>query len=523
MLHKVQYHNNYKAVINIDSKKESILLKSILVGILAGIVTCLYRIVLTQAEEYSFQFYALLRAHMAYLPLVFAGLGLTGYFIGMLTSKYHMIGGSGIPQVRGLLLGYFKNSWLSTLIAKFLGGAISILAGLSLGREGPSIQLGACVAQGIGDKLANSRTEKKILIASGASAGLAAAFNAPLAGTMFALEEIFKYFSPVILLSTMVSAIVADFISKLIFGTETIFHFTIDSSIPLSGYWYLFLIGATLGAAGAFYNYILVYTQKLYKKAQWLTAERRPVIPFVCAGIIGLVFPMVLGGGHHIIGELQLENGILFLLIIFSVKFLFSMISFGSGAPGGIFFPLLILGSIIGAVFGNIAINYLGFDSGLFYNFVVLAMAGYFTAIVRAPITGVILLIEMTGSFHQLLSLTVVSVVAFIVADLLKSKPIYETLLENMLKEKEVVEGEHDDSKRITIEMIVHHGAPAEGRLVKELELPRNCLLIAVKRRGKELIPKGDTKIMAEDYLVFLTSIKEEANTRECLRKITSL
>jgi len=184
---------------------------------------------------------------------------------------------------------------------------------------------------------------------------------------------------------------------------------------------------------------------------------------------------------------------------------------------------LLILGSIIGAVFGNIAINYLGFDSGLFYNFVVLAMAGYFTAIVRAPITGVILLIEMTGSFHQLLSLTVVSVVAFIVADLLKSKPIYETLLENMLKEKEVVEGEHDDSKRITIEMIVHHGAPAEGRLVKELELPRNCLLIAVKRRGKELIPKGDTKIMAEDYLVFLTSIKEEANTRECLRKITSL
>jgi H+/Cl- antiporter ClcA len=277
-----------------------------------------------------------------------------------------MISGSGIPQVKGVIMGYFKNNWLSTLIAKFFGGAVSILAGLSLGREGPSIQLGACVAQGVGDKLAASRTEKKVLIASGASAGLAAAFNAPLAGAMFAMEEIFKYFSPAILLSTMMSAVVADFVSKIVFGINPVFNFDVQSSIPLSGYWLLFILGAIIGAAGAFYNFVLLQTQKLYKRTKWLNVKTRPVIPFVLAGLLGLVFPIALGSGHRIVGELQLSAGITFLLLMLVVKFLFSMISFGSGAPGGIFFPLLIIGATIGAIFGNIAVNYIGLDPKLF-------------------------------------------------------------------------------------------------------------------------------------------------------------
>ncbi|HBI27116.1 MAG TPA: ClC family H(+)/Cl(-) exchange transporter, partial [Peptococcaceae bacterium] len=125
-------------------------------------------------------------------------------------------------------------------------------------------------------------------------------------------------------------------------------------------------------------------------------------------------------------------SSITFLCLLLLFKFILSMISFGSGAPGGIFFPLLVMGSIIGAIFGNVAINFLGFDQSLFFNFVIIAMAGFFTAIVRAPITGIILLIEMTGSFANLLSLTFVSIVTYITATLLKSKPIYDTLLRNM-------------------------------------------------------------------------------------------
>ncbi len=514
--------NNYKAVINTNSKNLHILYKSILVGLLVGIVTSAYRLTLMGAEKLSFELYAYLKNNLVLIPIAFAVLGEAGYLVGKLVSRYNMISGSGIPQVKGIIMGYFKNSWLATLIAKFIGGAISILGGLSLGREGPSIQLGACVAQGVGDRFAASRTEKKVLIASGASAGLAAAFNAPLAGVMFAMEEIFKYFSPVILLSTTASAVVADFISKMIFGIDPVFDFYVQSSIPLSGYWLLFILGAVLGTAGAFYNYILIHTQKIYKKIKWLNEKTRPIVPFMLAGILGILFPLALGSGHKIIGELQLSTGITFLLLILVIKFMFSMISFGAGAPGGIFFPLLIIGATIGAIFGNIAVNYLGVDENLFYNFIILAMAGYFTAIVRAPITGVILLVEMTGSFTHLLSLTAVSIIAYVVADILKSTPIYESLLESQISERGIEIDEHDDSKKITIEMIVHYGSIAEKKLVKEIDIPKSCLLISIKRRGKEFIPRGNTKILAEDYLIFITNVSNEAKARETLTRLTT-
>ncbi len=514
--------NNYEAVINAQSNKLPVLLKSIIVGLLVGMVASVYRWILAGAEELSFATYHYLRNNLILIPIAFLVLGAAGFFVGTLVHKYSMISGSGIPQVKGVIMGYFKNNWFSTLIAKFVGGTVSILGGLSLGREGPSIQLGACIAQGVGDKFATSRTEKKILIASGAGAGLAAAFNAPLAGAMFAMEEIFKYLSPVVLLSTMAAAVASDFVSKIIFGNNPIFNFSVEGNIPLSGYWLLFILGAVLGAAGAFYNYILIKTQALYKKIKLLNAKARPIIPFILAGILGLIFPLALGSGHTMLGELQLSTNISFLLLILLIKFMFSMISFGSGAPGGIFFPLLILGATIGAIFGNVAVNYLGFDSNLFYNFVILAMAGYFTAIVRAPITGVILLIEMTGSFTHLLSLTIVSIVAYVVADLLKSNPIYESLLEVQISEKKIEIDKHDESKKITIEMIVHYGSLAEKKLVKEIAIPKSCLLISIKRRGKDFIPRGDTQILAEDYLIFITSLNNEAKAREILTDITT-
>jgi H+/Cl- antiporter ClcA len=359
-------HNNYKAVINSGSFSLNLLFKSVLVGLAAGLASSFYRVTLMNAENLSIKLYAGLRSHRIWVPAAFIALALSGFLTGKLVTKYRMIAGSGIPQVKGQIMGYFKIDWFSTLTAKFIGGAFSFLAGLSLGREGPSIQLGACVAQGLSDKLASSRTEKKVLIASGASAGLSAAFNAPLAGAVFSLEEIFKYFSPAVLLSTMMAAVVADFISKTIFGTLPVFRFDIQGIIPLKGYWLLFILGGVLGISGAVYNFVLLHTQKLYKKMKWIKKEFRPEIPFILAGILGIFFPLALCGGNAVIAELKPSSGVGFLLLILLIKFLFSMLSFGSGAPGGIFFPLLVMGATIGAVFGNIAVNFFGFDPSLY-------------------------------------------------------------------------------------------------------------------------------------------------------------
>jgi H+/Cl- antiporter ClcA len=513
--------NNYHKVIHASNHNISIVLKSILVGICVSIVVIPYRLVLSGAEEASLLLYSYISHHSALMLPLFIVLGCLGWSIGRLVNKYPIISGSGIPQVKGQIMGYFKNPWISTIIAKFAGGAITILAGLSVGREGPSIQLGAATAHGLGNRFASSRTERKILIASGASAGLAIAFNAPLAGVMFALEEIFKYFSSTILLATITSAVTADFISKFIFGLEPIFKFTLSETIPLSDYWLIVILGILVGFSGAFYNYALEKTLKFYKKIFSFRSHFKPVLPFLLAGLLGIALPVVLGGGSHVIDALSLSRSMQWLVLVLIVKFLFSMVSFGSGAPGGIFFPLLVIGSLIGALFGNAAILTLGVNPDLFYNFVVLAMAGFFTAIVRAPITGVILLTEMTGSFNHLLPLTTVSIIAYVMADLLKSTPVYESLLENLRKEHVVEEDEQDTHKKITVEIVVHHGSKIENQPLKELGLPSGSLVIAIRRHGKDITPNGLTIVHAGDYLLVLTSVNNEKFVRKVLQKAT--
>ena len=487
---------------------------SALIGIVAGLVTVFYRFALTAAEDISVKMYQFIRTNSVWIPVLFIFLALLAYGVGLLNKKYPLISGSGIPQLKAQITGYIQGSWLGTLIAKFIGGTMSIIAGLSLGREGPSIQLGACVAEGLGEKLTHSLTEKRMYLASGASAGLASAFNAPLAGVMFSLEEIFKYYSSKVLLSTMVAAISADVVSKLFFGTEHVFHFNIEKSIPIKYYALFIVLGIILGFGGVLYNICLDKTQKLYQKINKIPDSFKLLVPFVLAGILGLTFPIVLGGGHALLGALTMQTSLLFLVLALFIKFLFSMISFGSGAPGGIFFPLLVLGSTIGAIFAKIIIPIFGLDEALFYNFIIIAMAGYFTAIVRAPLTGIILMIEMTGSLDQLLPLIITSAIAYITAETLQNKPIYETLFENLLQKR----GVHKESlnrEKILIETIVQFGSAIENKAIKDVNLHQKCLIVSVMRGEHDITPNGNTIIKAGDCLTVLTSVKYEIEVRE--------
>ena len=411
---------------------------------------------------------------------------------------------------------------LSIIINKFIGGTISIISGLSLGREGPSVQLGACTGDIVSKKFNSTRLERRLLISSGATAGLAAAFNAPLSGVLFSLEEIYKYFSPLVLLATITSAVVADFISKQFFGLDPVFNFADTIPIPLHDYWLLLVLGILLGVFGAFYNWFTLKTQDIYAKIKCSTSTKL-MIPFLLAGILGLLFPVVLCGGHAVIEELNLTSTLGLLLLILIAKFLFSTISFGSGAPGGIFFPLLIIGGTLGAVFGYISINYLGISPELFNNFIILSMAGYFTAIVRAPITGIILITEMTGSFSHLLSLTIVSITAYIVADLLKSAPIYDSLLEGLLLKNNINEYHSHSNKKLIITNVVHFGSKIENTTISSLHLPENTLIVSIKRGENSIVPKGNTNIRAGDTILTMTDLKDEWKVRELMESLTTI
>lgn len=513
--------NNYNHAVKEYSRQVNIVIKSMAAGLFAGLISSAYRFLLQKAEAFSFDMFDYFRAHLLFIPLLFAILISFGLLTMVLVKNFPLISGSGIPQVKGIISGYITQNWFTTLAGKFAGGVLSIAAGLSLGREGPSIQLGAAVAEGLSGKFTGTRFEKKILIASGAGAGLAAAFNAPLAGALFALEEIYKYFSPIVCLSALASAVVADYTANFIFGSKPIFQFGVTASLPLSDYWILVVLGILLGLFGVIYNKSLLFSQKVYKKNLKFLGNSKLLIPFLLAGILGIAFPVVCGGGHILMEELNLKTGLIFLGAALVIKFLFSIASFGSGTPGGIFFPFLVMGALAGSIVGKISVQYLGLPENTFYTLIILSMCGFFSAIVRAPITGIVLLAEMTGSMTTLLPLTIVSIISYLTADILKSAPIYDSLLHSLIGDKNNDTAEIDSSSKVTFETIVHHGSEAAGKRIREINLPDNCLLIAIKWENQEFIPNGSTCLLPGDLLVLLTDVREESSIRTSFSLLT--
>jgi hypothetical protein len=192
------------------------------------------------------------------------------------------------------------------------------------------------------------------------------------------------------------------------------------------------------------------------------------------------------------------------MCLLFLLKFSFSILSFGSGAPGGIFLPLLVLGAVIGSIYFSGMELMTNSLNGLLGNFIILGMAGYFSAIVRAPITGIILISEMTGSFSHLLSLSLVSLIAYVIPDMVRCAPVYDQLLHRLLKRLNPNRDTSLTGEKVLVEGMIFHGSIAEGRTVSEIQWPRTCLLISLFRGEAEFVPRGETKFLAGDKIVIL-------------------
>lgn len=501
-----------------------LIFEGILIGLITGFLVVLFRIALERIEEITAGLDSFLENRLWFYPVFFIGLILIGLLIGLLIKKEPMIRGSGIPQIEGLLQKKFDMSWWKVILGKIIGGILALGSGLSLGREGPSIQIGASVGLGFSRIFKRIKIEESFLVSSGASAGLAAAFNAPLAGVMFALEEIHKRFSPLILLSAVPAAIAADIVSEKIFKIDPLFSFMDMQALPLNNYIYLIILGGFLGIFGAAFNISLLKYKELYIGKKWIPVYIRPVIPLILAGIFMIFYPQVLGGGLGLIRSLTTNSfSINILIVLLLVKFGFTIISYGSGAPGGIFLPMLAIGALSGKLIISIIQQFSNLDPSYINNFIMLAMAGYFAAVVKAPITGIVLLTEMSGSFQHFLPLSLVVFIAYVISSLLGTRPIYESLMERSLENKEYKGFIGDQKIKVVIEIPIHIDSKIENKKIMEINWPDDCLLIGVKRAGQELIPKGNTFIYPGDTLIIISN-EDKANTvQNLLVEITGI
>lgn len=415
-------------------------LLSIVTGILVGIVVSVFRLAIPfimHIVEAVLTWGQISLWHSIGFILMFA---LIGCIVAWTAKQEPMIGGSGIPQIAGKLSGKLDFSWASVLFYKLFGGLLAIGSGLTLGREGPSVQIGASIGQGVAEITKTPAKSSKYLIVSAAGAGLATAFNAPVSGIIFCLEELLKKVTRRGFLSASLTIITATLVSIMLIGDQAAISVPAALMVEVETYPYLLILGVLLGLSGVLFNKVILWSKALYSK--WTAPTFwKMVFPFVLTALVLLMDVRLIGSGENLILLPFLDNpSLLTLLYLFLAKLLLLGVAFGSGIPGGIFFPLLSLGALVGNLYAS-GLHELGMvDAYTITVFTVIAMSAHFAAIVRAPLTGIFLILEMTGgSIQYLLPIAIVTYIAYFVAEICQSEPIYESLLGLMVGKEETV------------------------------------------------------------------------------------
>lgn len=302
------------------------------------------------------------------------------------------------------------------------------------------MQMGAMVGQGLAQDIFHAdEKELRRLQESGIAAGLAAAASAPLSGVFFLAEVISFDFKPIQIVSALIASFSADLVTVIFFGLKPVMRLPIKGNLPLQTYWCLPLIGIVLGIFAYAYQWCLLNLKPLFHKIKIIPQAYQSIIPLLLIIPLGLVNTKILGGSHLLITSLfnhqfiaSLSKGSTRLaglaILVFLIRFIYSMLSYGSGVPGGIFMPILTLGALLGVIFANLLVHN-NIISGFYYpHIIIISMAAYFGAIERAPITAIILLTEMVGTIQQILPLVITTFIAYYVLDLLGGRPIYEAL-----------------------------------------------------------------------------------------------
>lgn len=515
-----QLFETYVALDNWHTFRLRLFIEGIFVGIFGGLCISLFRFLLGEAEALRIYAYnaflipAVAKENFIPLCLWAAALVVTGFLLYRMCLYAPMAGGSGIPQVKGVILGLYKMKWFRILWVKIIAGALGIGAGLSLGREGPSIQIGAVAGQGISRFLGRTRMEERYLITSGASAGLAAAFNAPLAGMMFALEELHRNFSGAVLLPTMTSAITATIVTRFFFGNSTSFHFLNLVPMPAEHLGLVVLIAISAGFAGILFNYGLLHTGAFYNLPVFKNQYVKILFALFSACLLGFFLPQVLGGGNGLVDQLAAGRytSLSFLVLLLIGKYVFTLISYGCGVPGGFFLPLLVVGALLGSVEAHVLVSLELINEVYTPNIIIIGMVSLFAASVRSPITGTLLILEMTGDFGHLMALALGSAVAYITAELLKGEPIYDALLKKSLSAKP---DRACEEERNIVEVPIGSGSLLEGKKIRDVPRMKQTIIIDLKRHGESVIPDPDIRLQADDFLYILTASKNAAALKQ--------
>jgi chloride channel protein, CIC family len=421
---------------------------ALVAGAAAGLVVAIFRLALAQADRWRNE----LIAHAHHQPLVGFMLVVAGFAAAVALAAWLVrrfspyASGSGIPQVEAALTGDLPSAPPRLIPVKFVGGLLAIGAGMALGREGPSVQMGAVVAHIVGKAFRRSWPDLRTLLAAGAGGGGVAAVATPPPGAVFVLEELVRRLETRIAIVALGASSTAILISRLLLGDAPDFQVAVSAQamtatgpLPyaLAATWPLFLaLGVVAGIAASFYNRAILGALSLAARLdkRW-PIEIQAAAVGALVGIIGWFSPGLIGGGDDITQQLLAAGTALGAIpLAFVVRFGLGAACYAARTPGGLFAPLLVLGAQLGLLFGALcqaAFPGLGIEPAAF---AVVGMAAFFTGVVQAPVTGIVLVTEMTAAFTTLLPMLAACFAAMVAASLVRAAPIYDSLRERVVK-----------------------------------------------------------------------------------------
>ncbi|CNI78791.1 H(+)/Cl(-) exchange transporter ClcA [Yersinia mollaretii] len=435
-----------RALVNRDKTPLVILIMAALVGVVTGLLGVAFDRGVDWIQQQRLATLAKV-ADSAILvwPLAFimsALLAMVGYFLVRRFAPE--AGGSGIPEIEGAMEEMRPVRWWRVIPVKFIGGLGTLGAGMVLGREGPMVQMGGNSGRMIVDIFRlRSPEARHSLLATGAAAGLSAAFNAPLAGILFVIEEMrsqFRY-SLVSIKAVFVGVITSTIVYRYFNGERAIIEVGKLSDVPLNTLWLYLLLGIIFGAVGVMFNALIFRTQDLFMRFHGGDWRKLVLIGGLLGGMCGLlalIHGEAVGGGFALIPIALAGNfSIGMLIFIFIARVVTTLLCFGSGAPGGIFAPMLALGTILGTAFGLTCAHFFpeyGIEAG---TFAIAGMGALFAASVRAPLTGLVLVLEMTDNYQLILPMIVTCLGATLIAQFMGGKPLYSAILARTLERQE--------------------------------------------------------------------------------------
>lgn len=496
-----------------------VLVYGFVTGTLTAFTITLYKFIAGYIIGFSEATYSALASALYFLPLAVLVLALVAFFCSALYARMPNLKGGGIPTSIGLLRGLYPLKWLHNLFGIFFLSLVSFFLGVPLGNEGPSVQMGTAIG---GIPLMSGKKHKawsRYLMTGGACAGFTVATGAPVSGIMFAVEEAHQRISPMILMtaiSTVVFATMGTAVFAPVFGVSaTLFPSVALPVLGIKKLWIPLFIGLVLGLfAVLFLRYYAFLSSLLSKKLKAVHPAIKIFAVLALTLTAGLISYDAVSTGHHLILSLLNSNMPLYVLaLLLVVRTTLTLSANTSGITGGIFLPLLALGTLVSAILAKFLIGVCGLSEQYYTLVVLLGITACIAGMMKMPLTAIVFSIEALSLFGNILPVIIVTFVAFSVTEIFSAKSINDSVMENRL------ESLYGDVKPKVIDtfVTVDHGSFAVGKQVRDVLWPSNLFVLSVQKSESdqaEVDEHGDKSLRPGDKLHVRYSTYDAAATK---------